>query len=132
MRYLSRQRQPKLIQALRKLVKNPDPFQFLVTIRWCASLAKLSKQRNKKEASFFVDSPRVPKAGAAVKSIATTAGCPRFRLVRPLTYPHVFAPLTPPPPPAPCFLQSFKIFEAAPTDVRGVPQKSPAPAEYFL
>ncbi|CAM9185991.1 unnamed protein product [Ectocarpus sp. 4 AP-2014] len=28
--------------------------------------------------------------------------------------------------------QSFKIFEAAPTDVRGVPQKSPAPAEYFL
>ncbi|CAM9996974.1 unnamed protein product, partial [Ectocarpus sp. 13 AM-2016] len=26
--------------------------------------------------------------------------------------------------------QSFKIFEAAPTDVRGVPQKSPAPAEF--
>lgn len=29
-------------------------------------------------------------------------------------------------------VQSFKIFEAAPTDVRGVPHKTPAPAEYFL
>lgn len=49
---------------------------------------------------------------------------------------HYFGPLTLLTPTNPSVLrsvlQSFKIFEAAPTDVRGVPHKSPAPAEYFL